>query len=250
MKHNTSYSQKDLEKHLVEEHKMSPLTEYLKEIVYGGVDGIITTFAVVAGFTGANSGSVVQYSFITVLLFGFANLFADAASMGLGNFLSIQSEKDVYKSEKEKELKEMQNNKKMEMAETVHILQNKGFSKKNAETLTKIYVQNEKYWLNFMMEQELEIPNPESTNPFYTGFATFFSFIVFGFIPLAPYLIVNAVYIAFAFSVASTLFALVLLGFLRWRATKEKMQRSIGEVVLLGSISAVVAFMVGSFFRG
>ena len=47
-----------------------------------------------------------------------------------------------------------------------------------------------------------------------------------------------------------TFFALVLLGFLRWKVTKEKITRSIGEVVLIGSVSAGVAFLVGTFFRG
>ena len=73
-------------------------SEYFKEVIYGGIDGIVTTFAVVAGFAGASlsSDNAVQISFLIVLLFGLANLFADAASMGLGNFLSVRSEKDLY----------------------------------------------------------------------------------------------------------------------------------------------------------
>ena len=72
------YTNKDLQKHLQEEHKMSPFSEYLREIVYGGVDGIVTTFAVVAGFAGANAGSQVGgLGALAVLLFGLANLFAD-----------------------------------------------------------------------------------------------------------------------------------------------------------------------------
>jgi vacuolar iron transporter family protein len=98
------YSKADLEKHRKEEHSSSPFSTYLKEIVYGGNDGIVTTFAVVAGFAGAQSDTnVATYSFLTVLLFGIANLFADGASMGLGNFLSLRSEQDLYKKEKAKE---------------------------------------------------------------------------------------------------------------------------------------------------
>jgi VIT1/CCC1 family predicted Fe2+/Mn2+ transporter len=78
--------------------KVSPLTEYFKEVIYGGIDGIVTTFAVVAGFSGAalSTDTTTQLTFMVVLLFGLANLFADAASMGLGNFLSVRSEKDLY----------------------------------------------------------------------------------------------------------------------------------------------------------
>src|SRR3989344_180110 len=110
-----------LHDHLSSEHRLSPLSEYLKEIVYGGVDGIVTTFAVVAGFTGASIGDVTNYSIVTVLLFGFANLFADAASMALGNFLSVRAQQDVYKGEKNKELHEIRHNAPIEKAETIAI---------------------------------------------------------------------------------------------------------------------------------
>lgn len=71
--------------------KQNNIAHFLKEIMYGGMDGIVTTFAVVAGFSGANSGNLALSSSL-VLLFGFANLFADATSMGLGNFLSVRSD--------------------------------------------------------------------------------------------------------------------------------------------------------------
>src|SRR3989338_7332916 len=108
-----TYTAEDLEKHLKEEHKISTFSTYLKEIVYGGNDGIVTTFAVVAGFTGANT-SLGSLGYMTVLLFGLANLFADGTSMGLGNFLSTRSEHDRFHEEKNKELKEIHENPQME----------------------------------------------------------------------------------------------------------------------------------------
>lgn len=187
------YDQKDYEGHLAEEHKRTPISEYLREIVYGGSDGIITTFAVVAGFTGAQSGNstLVGGSFLTVLLFGFANLLADATSMGLGNFLSIRAEQGLRKS-------------------------------------------------------------PGEDNPYFTGLATFVAFLFFGLIPLIPYIIFSFVAFdaVFTVSVLFTLLALLLLGFLRWTVTKEGVFRSIGEVVLLGGVSAVIAYFVGTLFAG
>src|SRR3990172_8446076 len=96
------YSERDYREHLEKEHKQTPFSIYLKEIVYGGTDGIITTFAVVAGFSGAQiDGGYLPL--VSVILFGLANLAADGVSMSLGNFLSIRSDKDLYRSEKEKE---------------------------------------------------------------------------------------------------------------------------------------------------
>lgn len=119
----------DLQHHLEHEHTHAPFAEYFKEVIYGGIDGIVTTFAVVAGFSGAalSNETTTQLSFLVVLLFGLANLFADGVSMGLGNFLSIRSEKDLYKGARAKEKHEIQHNPQMEYEETVTIMEQKGF---------------------------------------------------------------------------------------------------------------------------
>jgi len=71
---------------------------FLKQIVFGGNDGIVTTFAIVAGFAGARAEGAAEIGAIAVLVFGLANLFADGVSMGLGEFLSLRSKHDLYHS--------------------------------------------------------------------------------------------------------------------------------------------------------
>jgi len=238
----------NLQRHLAEEHKMTPLTAYLKEIVYGGNDGIVTTFAVVAGFAGAQVNITSQLPVLTVLLFGFANLFADGVSMALGNFMSIRSEKDVYSTEKKKEAYEIIHSTKMEQEESVEILIKKGFSRKQAENLVAIYMTNSPYWVDFMMNQELELSNPEGDNPLLMSLVTFFSFIVFGFIPLIPYVFFRNSSL-FALSICSTATALILLGTIRWKLGKQDFIRSVGETLLLGGTAALVAYFVGTLFK-
>ena len=229
---------------------MSPFSSYLQEIVYGGTDGIVTTFAVVAGFNGAIGGITnINLPILIVVLFGCANLFADGVSMALGNFLSVRANKDVYKVEKAKELHEIVNSPDMEKAETKHILISKGFSEKQALTLTAIYSKNKNYWLEFMMKDELKLPNPEDENPYLTGLATFLAFVSFGSIPLGAYLFPNLLGNRFLLSILSTFGALLILGLLRFKVTKEHPLRSIGEVVLLGSTSSLVAYFIGTLFR-
>jgi VIT1/CCC1 family predicted Fe2+/Mn2+ transporter len=238
----------DLNKHLADEHKMTPLTVYLKEIVYGGNDGIITTFAVVAGFAGASANIAGQLPVLTVLLFGFANLFADGVSMSLGNFLSSKSEKDVYSTEKNKESFEIIHNTEMEKQESIEILINRGFSRKQAEDLIAIYMTNDAYWVDFMMSQELELPNPEGDNPYLMALATFFSFLIFGFIPLIPYVFFTGPTL-FLMSSCATAAALGLLGSLRWKVGKQGFLRSVGETLFLGGTAAIVAYFVGTMFK-
>lgn len=241
----------DLQKHLASEHKISPFSAYMREIVYGGLDGIVTTFAVVAGFAGAGQPELAtKLGALPVLLFGLANLFADGVSMSLGNFLSLRSEKDVYRGEKDKERNEIKTHKDNEMEETVAILLKKGYGQKDAEDMARLYAKNEDYWTDFMMNQELELPNPERQSALTTSLATFAAFVVFGLIPLLPYIFAPQASSSFGTSVAFTLAALLILGSLRWQVVKEKLVRSVGETLLLGSVAAAVAYFVGTFFRG
>lgn len=238
--------------HVKRDHRLSAFSTYLREIVYGGADGIVTTFAVVAGFTGAQSenSAIAALSVTAVLLFGFANLFADSISMGLGNVLSVRADQDVYRREKEKERAEIRKNKKAEIAETIFLLKQKGFTDKQARELAGIYATNEEYWLDFMMSNELEMTNPEGDNPILTGLSTMIAFMFFGAIPIIPYIFLHEDPNIFYISSVATFIALVLLGLLRFRVSKETIFRSVGEIVLLGGTSAVIAYAVGTFFRG
>lgn len=240
----------NLQQHLQKEHKVTPFSTYLREIVYGGNDGIVTTFAIVAGFAGAQKDPMSSaIPVVTVLLFGLANLLADGLSMGLGSFLSLRSYQDVYRNEKAKERHEIETNPEGEFDETIEILKSKGFSPKNAHTLATIYRSNPKYWLDFMMSDELEMQNSENDKPVLVAVSTFLSFAAFGIIPLLPYIFGSNITELFPLSVAATVGALLLLGMLRATVAKHHALRGILETLLVGVISATAAYIVGSFFR-
>lgn len=226
---------------------------YFKEVIYGGIDGIITTFAVVSGFSGAalSNDTTTQLSFVVVLLFGLANLFADAISMGLGNFLSVRSEKDQYNILREKEKELLTNDPTAEQEETVAIMKAKGFSEADALALATIYSKNEEYWLDFMMANEYEMSDPRGDNPVLTGLTTFGAFLVFGSIPILPFFILgeSSATTVFQISTLGTLFALVLLGLMKWKMVGTSLLRSLGEVVLVGVTASIIAFLVGTFFK-
>lgn len=232
--------------------RRSPLADYFKEIIYGGIDGIVTTFAVVAGFSGAAlaSDTTVQVSFVVVLLFGLANLFADAASMGLGNFLSVRSEKDLYHS-KRQHAEQLVAADATQMAQAAEeVLVAKGFSSTDAATLARTYAGNPTYLVDFILQHQWELSDPRGEREVFTGLATFFSFMVFGAVPLLPFMLQSAgdAQTTFLFSALGTFAALVLLGFLKWRIIGTRFLPSLAEVVIVGGVAAVLAFYVGSFF--
>lgn len=232
------------------EHRVGRLSASLREIVYGGNDGIVTTFAVVAGFAGAAHGdSPVQLGALAVLIFGFANLFADATAMGLGSFLSSRAERDVYAAQRAKEIGEIGRSPAFERREIVELFEEKGVARDDAEALATTYIRYPELAADFMMQHEIGLSDPGDDQPALNGLMTFVSFLVFGIIPLIPYILLPPVAGTFHLSIAATFGALILLGLLRWRVVGDGLTRAVGETVLVGGVCAAVAYAVGLAFR-
>jgi len=238
----------DLVQHRKDEHQIGALQEFLKQIVFGGNDGIVTTFAIVAGFAGAGVEGAVQIGGIAVLLFGVANLLADATSMGLGEFLSSRAERDLYVSHRKQELHEIEHNADYERAEVLDILHQHNMKRDDAVIMADVLQRNPEMMADFMMNYELGMADSTGENPAVKGFFTFIAFIIFGVVPLFPYFILEPVPATFNWSIFATFLALVTLGLLRWYATTVNLWRCVIETVFVGGICAVVAFAVGLAF--
>jgi VIT1/CCC1 family predicted Fe2+/Mn2+ transporter len=240
----------DLKKHRAEVHGFGPLQDNLRQIVFGGNDGIVTTFAVVAGFAGAQSDGILEIGTLAVLLFGFANLFADATSMGLGEFLSSRSQRDVYNKIRHQELAHIKKRPEAERDEVLAILDHRGVNDADSAQFVAVLERNPEMMADFMMSYEFGMPDPEEDSPITNGLYIFFSFLVFGLVPLLPYLFLPAEAATFSYSVFATFAALFALGFLRWFATLERLMACLMETVLVGGVCAIVAYGVGLAIGG
>jgi VIT1/CCC1 family predicted Fe2+/Mn2+ transporter len=238
-----------LARHRAQEHRITPLQDFIRQIVYGGNDGIVTTFAVVAGFAGLATEGTAEVGVVAVLLFGLANLLADATSMGLGEFLSSRSEQDVYRSIRAKERREIAESPEAEIAETVEMLEARGVAAEDARDMAAILARNPEMMADFMMQYEIGLADPTDDVPWLNGLVTFGSFVAFGIVPLLPYIAGGSGNPTFAASCIGSVLALTVLGLLRWRVSTEPMHRSVGETLLVGGACAVVAFGVGLAFR-
>ena len=239
----------DLKSHVAAEHRISPVQDYIRQIVYGGIDGIVTTFAVVAGFAGLAAEGTAEVGVLAVLLFGLANLFADATSMGLGEFLSARSEQDVYRAVRARERREIDESPAQERAETVEILEARGVRPEDADAMAGILLRNPEMMADFMMQYEIGLADTTDERPWVNGLVTFTSFIALGSVPLLPYILAGGGEEVFLVSCAATFAALVALGVLRWSVSLESLARCVGETLLVGGACAVVAFGVGFAFR-
>ncbi len=221
--------------------------QYLGEIVYGGLDGIITTFAVVSGVAGAQLGTPV------ILILGFANLLADGFSMATGAYLSAKSEHEYYLKEWEREAWEVEHYPEGERIELFEIYRQRGYEEDEARQLVDIQSRKPTRWVKAMMIDELGMTKDEG-NPFSKGLVTFTSFVVAGVVPLLIYLLGMALPIPsqIAFPVAMALSGLALfgLGAAKVLVTKLNPIRSGLEMLVVGGLAAGVAYGVGALLKG
>lgn len=224
----------------------SRFQDYLSEFVYGGIDGSVTTFAVVAGAAGADLSAAI------VLILGFANLIADGFSMSVGAYLSTKTERDNYEKHKKVEYWEVENLPEREVEEVREIYQAKGFEGELLEQVVAKITENKDRWVDVMMKEELEMAL-ENKSPLMMGLVTFLSFIIVGLIPLLVYVsnYVTGVEVENTFAIASglTSLAFIGIGWLKSYVTQTNRLRSIAETLLLGTSAALLAYFVGDFLE-
>ena len=222
------------------------LGAYVKSLVYGGLDGIITTFAVVSGVAGAELGAAV------ILILGVANLMADGVSMGIGDYLSTKSEREYYDREARRQAWEIDHFPDGQRAELRALLRDQGYSEADADRMVDVQTRDRDRWVNAMMIAELGMVRDDA-NPLGNAAATFASFVTFGSLPLLVYLVGLAVPIsagtAFPVAVALTAAALFGLGAARVFVTGRNPVRSGLEMLLVGGFAGVVAFAVGALLK-
>lgn len=224
-----------------------PTGTLIGPIVYGGLDGIVTTFAVVSGVAGADLGSGV------ILILGLANLFADGVSMAVGSYLSSKSEHEYYLRERRTERWEIEQFPEAERAELIGLYRERGYPDADAHGLTEIQTRRPESWINAMMAEEHGLLDVE-VNPLHRGLATFGAFVVAGSVPLLAFLFgllfPFVADIAFPLSAILSALALFGLGAAKVFVTERQLVRSGLEMLLVGGLAAGVAYLVGFFLQG
>lgn len=227
-----------------------PLRAYLGQIVYGGNDGIVTTFAIVSSFAGAGGGNAARVGAIAVLLFGLANLFADAVAMGLGAYLSDRSQRAVFHNQRRAAIDRIDRDPDRSARDMHALLARHGVGDDDARRMAAILGRNPAMMAELSLRYDLGATDPGAGSPAARAAVTFVSFITLGAIPILPFMLADPSAAVFRVSVAATLGALVLLGLMRWRATGEGFGRAMGETLAVGLSCAAVAYVVGMAIGG
>ena len=236
--------QADLLAHRAAELHGNRLGPWIHDIVYGAHDGIVTTFAVVAGTAGASLPVGI------VIILGVANLLADGVSMGAGAFLSMRSEHDQYQRLLKEELQEIEDDPELEREEIREAYRAKGFSGDDLERTVRIITSDKKVWAETMMREEHGMMDGSANLAFLHGLATFGGFLVFGAVPLLPYFISRGNSDNFSFAILGTVLALLLVGITRSLVTRQRIYRGVLEILVIGTVTASIAYGVGVLLKG
>lgn len=224
-----------------------PRSLYLKDVIYGAIDGAVTTFAVVAGVAGAGLSSGV------VIVLGLANLLADGFSMAISNYLGTRADNQYRRQAEKREWDEVKKWPEGEEEEIRQIYASKGFEGELLEQVVTVITQDKKRWVDTMLREEHGL-SKKAHDPWRAGWSTFAAFFVVGAIPLITYvlnwLIPGTVQSAFVWSCLLTAVAFLLVGIAKGHFIGRRPFLSGLETLAIGGTAAALAYGVGVLLRG
>lgn len=214
---------------------------YLRDWIYGGVDGAVTTMAIVAGVAGA------ALSWRVVMVLGLANLFADGLSMAASNYSGTKAEIDDLKRYRAIEKRHIALEPQGEREEIRQIMAAKGLSGKTLEDAVDAITSDEEAWIGTMITDEYGLTE-NLRDPLKSALATFLAFLACGAVPLLPYVFLDQE-TAFTVAAAMTLVVFFAIGSMKSIWSLAAWWRSGLETLLIGSAAAGVAYAIGYVLR-
>lgn len=219
-----------------------PRQVYIKDFVYGAIDGAVTTFAVVSGVAGAGMSSGV------IIILGLANILADGFSMAISNYLGTKADNQHLEKQRAREFAEIDSHPEGEREEIRQIYALKGFSGEQLEAVVEVITSNHRQWVDTMLQEEHGL-SLEPTRAGTAALATFVAFGIVGSLPLLPFLLnwgwPGLIPQPFLVSTLVTLLAFYLVGVVKGQFVEVRGYRSGLETLLVGGVAAGLAYSVG-----
>lgn len=225
-------------KHIAEREPQHPTSgQFLRDIVFGANDGVVTAIGFLVGF----ASSVSEQS--VVIIAGSLTIIAGAASMALGNYLAVKSQREHYDAMEKVERWEIENKPEAEVDEIREIYKNYGFDKNSVETLTKKVTSDKDLWLKVMMRDELGLTR--EGQPTIAGILIGFFYLLAGLPPLLPFIFIKPLTRALVASIFVSIIVMGFIGALRWFLNRGSFGSKIVETIAIGLIAAGIGFLAG-----
>lgn len=225
-----------IQERLTAEHRPN----YLRDWVYGGIDGAITTFAIVAGVVGAGLSAKI------IIILGLANLIADGFSMAASAYSGTKTEADELEQFRQIEKKHIAQVPDGEREEVRQILVAKGLTGEALNDAVTAITSNEETWINTMLVEEYNL-SINLRSPIVSGLSTFTSFFICGAIPLLPFLLASDQ--ALEIALFTTGIAFFAIGAIKSKWSLAPWWRSGIETLLIGMTASAMAYLIGHFVK-
>jgi vacuolar iron transporter family protein len=213
-------------------------SETVRDVVIGMADGLTVPFALAAGLT----GTAVSTAHLVVIA-GLAEIAAGSIAMGLGGYLAARTDRDHYLHERQREYRETVDLPEKETEEVADVFRGYGMTEAQIGPVVGAICADQKHWVDFMMRFELgfaEEPDPRRARNSAATIAA--SYIAGGLVPLAPYMAIERLTAALAVSVAVTMAALFVFGFVKGRLTGMSGWRGGLRTALIGGLASAAAY--------
>ncbi len=232
-----SHSEQEISLRLAQDNKPN----YIHDWVYGGIDGTVTTFAIVAGVVGA------QLSANIIIILGIANLLADGLSMAAGNYSATKTEIDDRERIREVERRHIRDAPEGEREEIRQILSGKGLAGDALDGAVAAISSDEKTWIDFMLNEEYGLAATLRT-PWRSAIVTFFAVVICGAVPLVPFIVASGDLFTVSLLMSGLVF--FIIGTVKSRWSLAPWWRSGIETLIIGMAAASCAYFVGYLLRG
>lgn len=210
---------------------------FLRNTVFGANDGVVTSIGFLVGIAGTVGDQKI------IVIAGILTIIAGAASMALGNYLAVKSQKEFYDAMEKIERWEMEHKPDVERDEIREIYTNYGFDKPTVELLTKRVTADRELWLRVMMRDELGLVKEES--PAIAGFLIGLFYLLAGVPPLLPFIFFEPVARALIMAIFAAVLVMVLIGTMRWWLNRGSYGRKVAETIIIGLVAAGIGFIAG-----
>jgi VIT1/CCC1 family predicted Fe2+/Mn2+ transporter len=211
-------------------------SERIRDIVIGMSDGLTVPFALAAGLSGAVASTAI------IVTAGLAEVAAGSIAMGLGGYLASRGDAEHYEKERSREQREVAEIPQDETKEVQAVFEAYGLSEAEIEPIVRAFQARPAAWVDFMMRFELGLERPDPARALTSAYTIALSYIAGGLIPLLPYVVVPSVHPAFVWSVATTLVALFVFGYVKGHFSGTAPLRSAVQTVVIGGLAAAAAF--------
>jgi VIT1/CCC1 family predicted Fe2+/Mn2+ transporter len=213
-------------------------SETVRDIVIGMSDGLTVPFALAAGLSGAVEATGI------IITAGLAEIAAGSIAMGLGGYLAARTDAEHYASERAREERETEAMPEEEAAEVAHVFRSYGLPEDTVAKVVSAIRADKRRWVDFMMRFELGLEEPDPRRASRSALTIALSYVAGGLVPLAPYFFLRSVHDALIGSVAVTLLALLVFGYIKGRFTTAKPLRSAWQTAVVGGLAAGAAFVI------